>query len=158
MQEFHFSETQLDNIQEIGQSLFGNDESDPRSWNYKRKLVRPAIRWWRILLFALAITGGAVGLYFLLAALKVPFGYALFICIIAVFGALLLCLRRILICLVRIYQRFAPDSLRNKCRFEPSCSEYMILSLQKYGLWKGLAKGIDRLKRCNTDDGGFDYP
>ena len=45
-----------------------------------------------------------------------------------------------------------------KCRFEPSCSQYMILSLQKYGLWKGLAKGIDRLKRCRAKDGGFDEP
>ncbi|MBR5314328.1 MAG: membrane protein insertion efficiency factor YidD [Clostridia bacterium] len=67
-------------------------------------------------------------------------------------------MKRILICLVQMYQRFAPDSIRKKCRFEPSCSQYMILSLKKYGLWKGLAKGIDRLKRCNTQDGGFDYP
>jgi putative component of membrane protein insertase Oxa1/YidC/SpoIIIJ protein YidD len=34
----------------------------------------------------------------------------------------------------------------------------MILALQKYGLWKGLRKGIDRLRRCNIHNGGFDYP
>ncbi|MBE6586778.1 MAG: membrane protein insertion efficiency factor YidD [Ruminococcaceae bacterium] len=67
-------------------------------------------------------------------------------------------MKRVVICSVHIYQRYAPDSIRNKCRFEPSCSEYMILAIEKYGLFKGVIKGIDRLKRCNTNDGGFDYP
>lgn len=35
---------------------------------------------------------------------------------------------------------------------------YMIMSLQKYGLIKGLKKGIDRLRRCNINDGDFDLP
>ena len=69
-----------------------------------------------------------------------------------------LTLKKAVICAVKIYQRFAPDSLRNKCRFEPSCSEYMILAVEKYGVIKGVIKGIDRLKRCNVDGGGFDYP
>jgi putative component of membrane protein insertase Oxa1/YidC/SpoIIIJ protein YidD len=34
----------------------------------------------------------------------------------------------------------------------------MILSLEKYGLRRGLSKGIGRLKRCTTDNGGFDEP
>ncbi|MDE7445926.1 MAG: membrane protein insertion efficiency factor YidD [Lachnospiraceae bacterium] len=67
-------------------------------------------------------------------------------------------LKRILICLVRIYQRFAPSSLRMKCRFEPSCSQYMILALEKYGAFKGLKLGIKRLTRCKVGNGGYDYP
>ena len=66
--------------------------------------------------------------------------------------------KRAVICGVRIYQRFAPDSVRNKCRFEPSCSDYMILAIEKYGLVKGLRRGIGRLKRCNVNGGGFDMP
>lgn len=34
----------------------------------------------------------------------------------------------------------------------------MILAIEKYGLIKGLQKGICRLKRCNIDGGGFDFP
>jgi putative component of membrane protein insertase Oxa1/YidC/SpoIIIJ protein YidD len=34
----------------------------------------------------------------------------------------------------------------------------MILSLQKYGVRKGLTKGLDRLKRCKIPNGGMDYP
>nr|WP_242939936.1 membrane protein insertion efficiency factor YidD [Ruminococcus flavefaciens] len=59
---------------------------------------------------------------------------------------------------IRVYQRYAPDSIRLKCRFEPSCSEYMIQSIQKYGLIKGLVRGMKRLSRCNIDGGGYDYP
>ena len=158
MEEIYFNEEDFASIQDLGQALFNNDASDPRSWNYKRNLTRPTIRWWRILFFVLAIAAGICCLYFLLVAFGLPSQYIPLFCMVSVFGVLLLCLKRILICLIHIYQRFAPASLRNKCRFEPSCSQYMILSLQKYGLWRGLAKGIDRLKRCSTDDGGFDYP
>ena len=158
MSEIHFSEEQLGNVQAIGQALFGGDPSDPRSWNYDRKLIRPAIRWWRIILFALLWGATSVGLFFLLSAFNLSSKSAIIICIAYALIVKFVHLKRILICLVQMYQRFAPDSIRKKCRFEPSCSQYMILSLKKYGLWKGLAKGIDRLKRCNTQDGGFDYP
>ena len=158
MNELHFSEEQLGNIQVLGQSLFSQDASDPRSWNYKRQLIRPKISWWRIGLFATLVIGGAFGLYYLFRALGLPAIWALWLSLACGVLAVLLCLKRILICIVRIYQRFAPASIRNKCRFEPSCSHYMILSLQKYGLRKGLGKGIDRLKRCSVQDGGFDDP
>lgn len=70
----------------------------------------------------------------------------------------LLCIKYIIIFLVKIYQKVAPISIRSKCRFEPSCSNYMLQCLEKYGLFKGLKKGINRLKRCNITDGGYDYP
>jgi putative component of membrane protein insertase Oxa1/YidC/SpoIIIJ protein YidD len=34
----------------------------------------------------------------------------------------------------------------------------MILSLNKYGVRKGLSKGLGRLKRCKIPNGGIDYP
>ena len=73
-------------------------------------------------------------------------------------GYILLCLKDIFLFLIKIYQRVAPISLRDKCRFEPSCSNYMLQSIEKYGLCRGLKKGISRIKRCNINDGGYDYP
>ena len=67
-------------------------------------------------------------------------------------------LKYVLIFIVKIYQKIAPISIREKCRFEPSCSNYMLQCLEKYGLFKGLKKGINRLKRCNINGGGYDYP
>lgn len=158
MNEIHFNEEQLGNLHAIGQTLFDGDSSDPRSWNYQRVLLRPCIRWWKIALCFLLWAGGGCGLFFLFLALSVPPVLALSICAVGMATVPLLWLKRMLICLVRIYQRVAPASVRNKCRFEPSCSQYMIRSLQKYGVRKGLRKGIDRLRRCNMQGGGFDEP
>jgi len=67
-------------------------------------------------------------------------------------------LKYVLIFIVKMYQKIAPISIREKCRFEPSCSNYMLQCLEKYGLFKGFKKGINRLKRCNINGGGYDYP
>jgi len=67
-------------------------------------------------------------------------------------------MKKIVIFFIRLYQKTAPDRIRNSCRFEPSCSEFMILSLQKYGTRKGLINGLNRLKRCKKPNGGIDYP
>ena len=37
-----------------------------------------------------------------------------------------------------------------ECNFNPTCSEYMKLCIYKYGLYKGVSKGINRLLRCNN--------
>ncbi len=43
------------------------------------------------------------------------------------------------------------------CKFYPSCSEYMILAIKKYGCIKGIYLGIKRLLRCNPfSKGGYD--
>ena len=73
---------------------------------------------------------------------------------------LLMSLKRIFIFFVMLYQAKASDEIRLRCVFAPSCSEYMILSLKKYGATIGLIKGIGRLHRCKHSNGigGEDYP
>ena len=66
--------------------------------------------------------------------------------------------KNFLIGLVLLYKAFAPMSIRDKCRFEPTCSTYMIMALKKYGLIIGLVKGICRIFRCKPPNGGKDYP
>lgn len=157
MKEIILTEEQLKNLQGIGSALF-EDETDPRSNAYIRQLTRPKISWLKIAAFTLlpivlmCVIG--VGISHLgaptLAAVLVP------ICLLVIYVTCFL--KRAIICCVRIYQRYAPASIREKCRFEPSCSEYMILSIEKHGLFKGVSKGINRLRRCNVNDGGFDMP
>jgi len=67
-------------------------------------------------------------------------------------------MKYILVFFIRLYQKTAPARIRNSCLFEPTCSEYMALSIKKYGVKIGLKKGIDRLKRCKIPNGGIDYP
>ena len=66
--------------------------------------------------------------------------------------------KKTIIWLVHLYQNKAPDEVRLKCVFEPSCSEYMILAVKKYGVIIGVIKGVIRLLRCHTPNGGQDYP
>jgi len=71
-------------------------------------------------------------------------------------GRLLIAL---LIGLIRVYQAALSPLLGNVCRFEPSCSRYMVESLKKYGLVRGLARGLRRLSRCHPwNPGGYDPP
>lgn len=67
-------------------------------------------------------------------------------------------LRNLAIGFVLLYKAIAPMSLRNRCRFEPSCSTYMIMALQKYGFFIGVYKGIRRICRCHPPNGGEDLP
>ena len=62
------------------------------------------------------------------------------------------------IAIVRLYRLFAPQRLRNRCRYTPTCSVYMIVSLRKYGTIVGLYKGVKRILRCNPHYGGVDEP
>ena len=65
----------------------------------------------------------------------------------------------LVISLVRVYQRTLSPLLGNVCRFEPSCSRYMVGAIEKYGLIRGVARGIRRLSRCHPwNPGGFDPP
>jgi hypothetical protein len=68
----------------------------------------------------------------------------------------------IAIFLIKIYQKIISPILNHwiKCRFYPTCSEYAILAVDKYGTKKGILKSINRLKRCNkyNFESCIDYP
>ena len=66
--------------------------------------------------------------------------------------------RNFLIGLVLVYKAFAPMEMRHRCRFTPTCSTYMIMSIQKYGIIYGVFKGLKRIRRCVPPNGGVDYP
>lgn len=67
-------------------------------------------------------------------------------------------LKYFVIGVVLLYKAFAPMRIRECCRFEPSCSTYMIIAIKKYGFAIGLFKGIRRIFRCRPPNGGVDYP
>lgn len=65
--------------------------------------------------------------------------------------------RRIGILLIRGYQRFISPALPPSCRYTPTCSQYTLEAVQKYGLGRGSWLGLKRLLRCHPfHRGGFD--
>jgi len=66
---------------------------------------------------------------------------------------------RVLIACVRIYQFTLSPFIGRQCRFRPTCSNYMIGAIEKYGALRGTAKGVWRILRCNPfARGGYDPP
>lgn len=57
--------------------------------------------------------------------------------------------------LIEIYQKL-PLSSHSYCRFTPTCSEYMKIAIQRFGLIKGIKLGIKRLMKCHPK-GGYGY-
>lgn len=68
-------------------------------------------------------------------------------------------LSKLFILLVRAYQKWISPLFGAHCRFHPTCSQYAILAVKKYGFIKGFFKAIWRILRCNPwNPGGIDYP
>ncbi|MFN3781814.1 MAG: membrane protein insertion efficiency factor YidD [Candidatus Kapaibacteriota bacterium] len=62
-----------------------------------------------------------------------------------------------LIFLVRFYQTIISPLLPPSCRFYPTCSNYSLEAIQKYGAIKGLWMSIKRISKCNPmHPGGYD--
>ena len=62
-----------------------------------------------------------------------------------------------LILLVRFYQLAISPWLGNNCRYQPTCSSYMIEALKEHGLIKGLWLGTKRIGRCHPwGSSGYD--
>lgn len=57
-------------------------------------------------------------------------------------------MKYLIVGLIKIYQ-LLPISTHDLCRFNPTCSEYMIQAIKKYGTFKGLKLGIKRIIRCH---------
>jgi len=61
--------------------------------------------------------------------------------------------------LVIFYQKFISPFLGKSCRFYPSCSQYLLLAVEKYGTFKGIFLTFKRILKCHPGNkGGIDFP
>ncbi len=66
-------------------------------------------------------------------------------------------MRALALLLLRFYKRAISPLLPPMCRFEPTCSVYMMQAIEKHGLPHGVWLGIRRLSRCHPfNPGGWD--
>lgn len=74
-------------------------------------------------------------------------------------------MKKIAILIIKIYQKlfsldhsfWAKGLNIGVCRFHPSCSEYTVVAIERYGVIKGSFLGIKRILRCNPlFKGGYD--
>lgn len=58
-------------------------------------------------------------------------------------------MKKLMILLIRFYQKFISPCFPRRCRFTPTCSQYCLEAIRKYGAIKGGWMGFKRLCRCN---------
>lgn len=58
---------------------------------------------------------------------------------------------------VRLYQRFVSPALPRRCRYYPTCSQYAVDAVRRFGALRGIVLAAWRLVRCNPwSPGGYD--
>ena len=58
-------------------------------------------------------------------------------------------MKQFLLALIAGYQRWISPAFPGKCRFRPTCSEYAIEAIRKYGALKGTYLALRRILRCH---------
>ena len=66
-------------------------------------------------------------------------------------------MKRILLSLIRFYQRHISPAFPARCRFSPTCSAYAYEAINKYGVFKGGYLALRRLLRCHPFYKGDPY-
>lgn len=66
-------------------------------------------------------------------------------------------MKRLFIRLILFYRKYLSPLKSTKCPYFPSCSQYGLEAVERYGAWKGGLLGIWRILRCNPfSKGGYD--
>ncbi len=66
-------------------------------------------------------------------------------------------MKRFLLAAIRFYRRNISPLRKPCCRFIPTCSEYALAAVEKYGAWKGSWLALRRFLRCHPfSRGGYD--
>lgn len=58
-------------------------------------------------------------------------------------------MKKALLALIRFYQKSISPYFPARCRFSPTCSQYALEAVEKYGPWKGGYLALRRFLRCN---------
>jgi uncharacterized protein len=66
-------------------------------------------------------------------------------------------LRAVAVAPIRLYQRAISPALPSRCKYYPSCSQYAVGAVKRYGVLRGVVLAAWRLLRCNPwSHGGVD--
>lgn len=140
-------------------------EKEVQDYVWRRILYRPETNIRRAVVYILIYIGimvfiSAISIFLITNMVQRLSKWIIPICVLSYFFlSLVICAKKALIGLVHLYQHYAPENVRRRCIFKPTCSEYMILAIEKYGVVRGLCKGLYRLfVRCNGFYYSIDYP
>lgn len=132
-----------------------------RAYVMDRPLNRPEITLFKFLICMLTTVLIALTCNFFLSVLISKFTSFSQIAIYVAMGIIevIISSKKFCISVIHLYQHYAPEEVRRRCLLKPTCSEYSILVIKKYGVLIGLFKTWIRLvKRCKGDIYYIDEP
>lgn len=66
-------------------------------------------------------------------------------------------LKKVIIFIIKFYQKIISPFKPSSCRFRPTCSQYVLEAIEKYGVIKGGYMGLIRILKCHPfHPGGYD--
>lgn len=66
-------------------------------------------------------------------------------------------MKTFLLFLIRFYRAYISPLKPSCCRFTPTCSEYALEAVKRYGPWKGMWLSVKRIAKCHPfHKGGYD--
>lgn len=66
-------------------------------------------------------------------------------------------LKKLIIILIKVYRKYISPLKTPSCRFYPTCSQYALCAVEKYGTIKGCIIAVKRIFRCHPfNPGGYD--
>ena len=66
-------------------------------------------------------------------------------------------MKELVIAAIKGYQKFISPYIKRSCRYAPTCSEYAVEALEKFGFFRGTVLAVWRVLRCNPfSRGGYD--
>lgn len=116
-------------------------------------LYRPKINWIRfssLSVILLTIDAILIGITIFFSSKYSKIEYSTYIAVLTLWSTLIICIcaKRYFIFAIMCYQRYAKSSTRLKCCCYPSCSQYAIIALQKYGVIIGSFLAIRHCINC----------
>lgn len=126
----------------------------------QKVVIRPKIKVWKDILRLTVSVIVTISILLFVHILFPKLNSVLFFLLCLISGIIwcIFNLKRLLITLIILYQKYAPEKIRSACLFKPCCSEYMKQSILKYGVISGTFRGIKRIRRCRYPNGGIDEP
>jgi putative component of membrane protein insertase Oxa1/YidC/SpoIIIJ protein YidD len=126
-----------------------------------REIIRPRTNIFSAVKYVICLEVLTLLITFCVANLLVFIGFICNFSLLHLFVSILLILvflKKITILFIELYQHYVPDQKRRKCTLKPSCSEYAIMALNKYGIFMAFKKIYIRLFRTCNGIYSTDYP
>jgi len=148
-------------MQSCGQTLNQCEQDVAMNYCQHHELVRPNTNFTRFVMWVLFIEITSITLSYVLCKVLHWFSIVLsFVTLYSIISPIvfLIFLKKICVLLIELYQHYASEKTRRKCVMMPSCSEYALLALEKYNIFKGLYKTYIRMTTKCKGSYKIDYP